>query len=43
MQLAAGGVLGGESLGWVANGLVQALCYLHARDPAPLVHRVRGP
>jgi hypothetical protein len=41
-QLAAGGTLAGESLTWAANGVVQALCYLHARDPAPLLHRVRG-
>ena len=40
-QLAAGGALGGETLTWAAHGAVQALCYLHARDPAPIVHRVR--
>jgi hypothetical protein len=40
VQLAAGGSLSGESLCWVAYGLVNALCFLHARDPAPLVHMV---
>ena len=40
-QVNAGGVLGGESLTWIAHGVVQALCYMHSRDPAPLVHKVR--
>lgn len=40
-QLNAGGYLGGETLTHVAFSVINALCYLHGRDPLPLVHGVR--